>query len=460
MSTHGIRWKRRVEWRTLIVGGLWWLAGIVIGQAQDLTAESLSPSRPILTATPLENGAAERNFKGVLLMELIDPGATLRSHGVSLTLTSVGDTQGAVYDDDFDGHRKAGYFVRNIAALDVNLEKLVGWRGASFHTTGVLQTGERLSSPLDLGNYQATSSLAGHNTFRLGELWIDQKYHFLGNQRIDLRLGQQAAFDEFALQDMHTSYVGNSFSTPQIKGDLRAPSGPNPQPGLRLRWEPNEHVYLKVGVYNGDNDRFWVVDKSGVAFRFKDDAILASEIGYVFNAAANSLGLAGDYKVGLIHDFGVFNRYGNRHNTAYGDDLIYFMAAQELYRENTEVEALKRRGLDVGAGVYLTPHPDINPTVAQFVTLVRYTGLYHHRPQDISAFAAAYTIASSAYHEAQQRKGLNNGQGGELQLEVNHELIFNKLISLQPNLQVIVHPDGNYSRSPILVLGVRHLLTF
>ncbi len=426
------------------------------------TERGFGGGRPALTARPLENPAAERQYKSTVLMDLLDPAHVLRDRGVELSLTSTGDGFVAATDGGYYQHRHEGYFVRNTATLDVAGDKLLAgrWQGLSFHASGVLQSGERLSSN-DLDLYQNPSSVTGHNTFRLNELWFEQKVSAFGGQKFDLRLGQLAAHDEFALQDMHSSFVGNAFGNPQMKTNLRSPSTPAGQPGARLRWEPTERVYLKAGVYNGDSDRFWIVDKSGVSFRFKDDAVVAGEVGYRFNIEPRAPGLAGNYKVGLLHDFGHFTRYFGGPARDYGNDLVYVMATQEIWRpRDAGGEAIAhRRGLSAAVGATFTPNREINVSTQEYVGELRYTGLFPGRPHDTTGLAVADAEFSGRFRDVQRRRGSGRG-GSEVQIELNHDFFLGPAVSLQPNVQVFSHPYGDAGRGPVLLLGLRHLLTF
>ena len=57
------------------------------------------------------------------------------------------------------------------ATLD--LEKLVGWKGASVSTRWLWLSGRDASEDL-VGNFLTISNIAGFNTLRMGELWFQQ----------------------------------------------------------------------------------------------------------------------------------------------------------------------------------------------------------------------------------------------------------------------------------------------
>ena len=63
------------------------------------------------------------------------------------------------------------------ATLD--LEKLVGWKGASVSTTWLWLSGRDASEDL-VGNFLTISNIAGFNTLRMLELWFQQDLFPLG----------------------------------------------------------------------------------------------------------------------------------------------------------------------------------------------------------------------------------------------------------------------------------------
>ena len=76
---------------------------------------------------------------------------------------------------------------------EVDLEKLVNWRGASLGTSWLWLSGRDASEDL-VGNFLTVSNIAGFNTLRMMELWFQQnfpplrKYHGgFGVSRFGLR---------------------------------------------------------------------------------------------------------------------------------------------------------------------------------------------------------------------------------------------------------------------------------
>ena len=77
--------------------------------------------------------------------------------------TTGGLKQGAVYTGLLD------------FGATVDLEKLVGWKGASVSTTWLWLSGRDASEDL-VGNFLTISNIAGFNTLRMLELWFQQDF--------------------------------------------------------------------------------------------------------------------------------------------------------------------------------------------------------------------------------------------------------------------------------------------
>ena len=83
----------------------------------------------------------------------------------------------------------------------VDLDKLVGWKGASVSTRWLSLSGRDASEDL-VGNFLTISNIAGFNTLRMGE--------YDGLPGLSLRVGQMIADSEFV---MRTRYFTRAVET-------------------------------------------------------------------------------------------------------------------------------------------------------------------------------------------------------------------------------------------------------
>ena len=91
---------------------------------------------------------------------------------------------------------------------NVDLQKLLGWRGASFSTRWYWLSGQDISAE-HVGNIFTVSNIAGFPTVRMNELWFQQ--NFLSD-RISIRVGQLGADSEFDLSTHSIVFLNGAFS--------------------------------------------------------------------------------------------------------------------------------------------------------------------------------------------------------------------------------------------------------
>src|SRR5580700_5128123 len=136
-------------------------------------------------------------------------------------------------------------------SINLDLEKLVKWPGATFYTDGYWISGEGLSRNA-VGNLLAVSSIEALASTRLHDLWLQQE---LLDSRISIRAGQIALDDELYISQYSAGFVNSTFGCPDILStDL--PSGgpcyPFATPGARVRFAPTTALTLSAAVFNGN----------------------------------------------------------------------------------------------------------------------------------------------------------------------------------------------------------------
>jgi hypothetical protein len=97
---------------------------------------------------------------------------------------------------------------------DIDLQKLLGWQGASFSTRWYWLSGQDLSVE-HVGNIFTVSNIAGFHTVRMNELWFQQK--FLGD-RISIRVGQMGADSEFYVSTHAIIFLNGALSWLRYRG--------------------------------------------------------------------------------------------------------------------------------------------------------------------------------------------------------------------------------------------------
>ena len=85
-------------------------------------------------------------------------------------------------------------------------------------------------------------------------------------------------------------------------------------------------------------------------------------------------------------------------------------------------------------------------------------GLLPSRPFDTLNLGMAYATFNPSYLQAIDNKSYS--PSNEIALELNYNIAINKTISIMPNYQYIVRPNGDSSRSGVSVLGLQVWLQF
>ena len=103
------------------------------------------------------------------------------------------------------GGVKQGALYTGLLGFGVNgdLEKLIGWNGAMIHNNWFWLSGRDASADL-VGNFLTISNIAGFNTLRMDELWLQQN---LLDDRISIRLGQIRADTEFVISETSALFL-------------------------------------------------------------------------------------------------------------------------------------------------------------------------------------------------------------------------------------------------------------
>ena len=207
--------------------------------------------------------------------------------GLSETSEILGNVSGGM-------RRGAIYEGLTDANLQWDLRPYFHWRGVFY--ARALQIHGRGLSANNLNNLITASSIEATPTTRLFELWYEQH---IGDW-LRIRIGQQAADQEFLISTTSKLFVNATFGFPTLPA-VNLPSGgpayPLGTPAVRFRVDANDELAFRLGVFNGDptgaNDAAHH-DLSGTAFRIRDGAFVLAEMRYNPDNSPET----GTYKIG------------------------------------------------------------------------------------------------------------------------------------------------------------------
>lgn len=361
---------------------------------------------------------------------------------------SGGYRQGAVYE----GILKMG--------LQLELEKVSGWKGATFLVTGLYPHGSSLTDKY-VRDFNRISNIDAPDSLRLLEAWLEQT--FLG-EHLSVRVGQMLADAEFSVCNSCCLFINGAFGAiPVWSANTEAPVYPQGAPGVRIRGSTDNHLFAQLGVFTGVSGDPSANNQHGTRFFHGNRGVLfLGEIGRTFNAPpepTESRGapeksprpLSGTFVLGALYDSARLEDQNGR-GSFKEEYAFYVMADQELWHERED----SNQGLSIFARTGAAPQ-DRSVVESYVDTGFNYRGLLPGRDQDVCGIGLSYTGFGNNFpkEEAQAPH-----EGYEAILEVAYQAALSEWLSLQPDLQYIFNPSGIGSRGDALVLGIRLSLAF
>jgi len=366
---------------------------------------------------------------------------------------------------------------------EVDLEKAIGWQGASVSTTWLWLSGRDASEDL-VGNFLTISNIAGFNTLRMFELWFQQEVF---DDKVSIRLGQLSADSEFLISDYSGLFINGTFGWPAF-AYMNIPNGgpgfPMGTLGARLALNPVDWFTFQSAVFQGN---VFAQDVNRHGFRWRLDAqtgyTFLNEAQFRWNHREEESGLPGQIKPGVWFQTGQ-SADALAESTSSGNAGFYVVLDQMLYREAGEppVACLTKDGKSVVDGKsgksFKAPVPleksdqglgffgraaftpaDRNFVNFYFDTGLSYKGLIPTRDNDTVGIAFGYAQLSNGARGSLRDEGANP-IGAEMVIEFTYQAEITPWLIVQPDLQYIINPGGATDLNNALVIGGRAAVTF
>jgi porin len=424
--------------------------------------------------------------------------AALADRGVDLTLAYTAEGFANV-----SGGRRRGAAYGGLLelGLDADLEKLAGWRGGRFHVNAIYPHGTNFT-----GRYvpaiATISSISAYDCASLFELWIEQDFW---EGALSLRAGQLGADLDFWVTETAALFINDAFGTPSApSANLPLPIYPITALGARLRVEPWKGRYLLLGAYDGNGAPAVLGDASPDAagtnefnhfgthwaLRRDEGAVLIAELGAQFNqpedeetapaaamrgekAMKPGRGLASSFKLGIAYHTDSFSDVRDTALAELGSSLaresararegnwaIYAVAEQELFRERGS----QFEGLRAFARAAFAPE-DRNVIEHTLQGGLRYAGLFPGRDEDEIGIAVTCSRVSNRLRDAV--RDARRADGTRLQdldyeavIELTCRIHLTPWLTVQPDLQYVIHPGGSDELGNAFVAGLRTAIAF
>jgi porin len=418
--------------------------------------QSASPATtpPGTSATPSSPQGLTEAHNGIMDQDLLtgDWGGLrkqLEDDGMKLSPTYIGE----VFGNPSGGARQGVIYdgLLNVA-LDLDLERMSdgGVDGLTLHANALYLHGTGLSARY-VGDFSNTSNIAGYNSLRLQELWLQK---WLWEKRLSIKVGNIAVDSEFFQSSSAALFLNGTFGafTFIASNVSDVPVYPLASPGVRIQFLPTSSFYVMAGVFGMDlNSEPNTTNQNGTRFALDGSSgtLIMSEAGYLLNQSPNDRGLQGTYRVGsFVHtaDYTTFD--GNSGGTNYG---VYGVMDQQIYtHDDSAISLFVRSG---GA-----------PSNIDFVDYYveggfNFSGFVPGRTSDVAGIAVARSHVSSEFSDAQVAAG-GLPSTAETVIEATYKWQAAPWWSIQPDVQYIVTPSGVQGSKNATVLGLRTTLAF
>lgn len=319
--------------------------------------------------------------------------------------------------------------------FEADMEKLLGWTGATVQVYGLYNNGNSISELV--GDAQAVSNIeTGTKALRLYEAWIDQKI----GERLTLRAGLYDLNSEFDALEASGLFV----SSPHGIGTDFAQSGENgpsifPATSLaaRVQWQPAEGWAIRAAILDGvpgDPNR---PRRTSIKLGNGNGALLVGEVEAPLGGGKLLLG-RWQYTARFEFNDGSGADTGNAGTYVRGEFPLSSGG-------DRRIDAFFRLGAASGQFNMFD----------QFASGgLKFSNWVPGRDEDEFGIAVAAAFTSDSFRAA-------TGAGlSEVSIEATYRAPLNGWLTLQPSLHYIANPSASRGVSNALVLGLRADATF
>jgi porin len=386
----------------------------------------------------------------------------LSQRGIDITFNYIGETLGML-----GGIRQGvSYEHRFELSIDTDLDKLLGWSGATAHTT-FYQIGHAHGTPAAdyVGSIADPSNIEAVPATRLFTAWFQK--NFL-DSKVSVRLGQIAADDEFLISPTAGNLINSTFgyaallAADQLQG---GPVYPLATPGIRLQLKPTDEIAVLSAVFAGAPAGADCIglpqqcNRYGTTFSTSGGALWMEEVQYGINQGKDAKGMPAVYKLGGWY---ATTSFPDQHFglsaagipvslaspasvsalTRQGNWGIYGVVDQMVWRAQKGAQSLNAF-FRAGAS------PSDRNLVASYVDAgLGLTAPLPGRDNDVLTLGVAYSRISPDAATLDTDTQLFTGgffpvRDGEVVLELDYSLQIAPWWTFQADLQQIVHPGGH-----------------
>jgi porin len=364
----------------------------------------------------------------------------------------------AVYTSDIwtnvrGGLRRGTRYLDNLdltAKLDA--DRAFGWRGATLFAYVLTNNGVGMSRSL-VGNFQDSSNIeTAVRAVRLYEAWYEQRF---ANDRASVKLGLFDLNSEFDVQETGALFLTASHG---IGPDFSqsGQNGPSIFPvtslAVRADYKLANGWLVRAAVLDGvpgdpEHPKRFVVVKLGHG----DGALMVAEVEH---EAGRTRAVLGYWRyTAKFDDMLASSRSGER-VTGSGNQGVYMTIERRFVPAADQGKGGLRGWARLGFA-----NDRFNPLNRYLGGGLVYSGPFKSRPDDEAGIALASAHFGGPYRDALALAG-ERTDATELQIEATYRAVVTRRLTLQPDVQYIVHPGGRPDLRVALLFGLRTQIGF
>lgn len=369
----------------------------------------------------------------------------------------------------------AGYAHQIGAELDIDWERLIGWKGFRSHAVVVNRAGHNMATDFgdrSLNGFQEIYGGGGNVGVKL--VYVYGTQDLLGG-RVQIAFGKMSVNTDFSASPLYCTFMNKSIcGNPKslTRGDSGYGTYPGSTYGTRVRVWPLHGVYAQFGLYGTNPDLSSnAYDRSGWNFSTNryTGMYIPVEVGLIPSFGPHNL--VGHYKLGVAYD--TANYADNLYDVDGGFlALTHRSARQDNGKTQLWIEGdqmLVRNGSGPLHGLYVMAGlvrntPQSSPYLYQYYAGFVDRGPVPWRPKDTfgiimtRATASPDLVATQRIDYALGKKLPANAtypQSHLTVLEVSYNIHACEGLSIQPDFQRIMRPNLQRNKASIDALGLK-----
>lgn len=369
------------------------------------------------------------------------------------------DYIGTLLSNPSGGYRHSSTYNQEIVyGFEFDLERIFGWKGASFVISGAYDSGADLKN--STGSFFSPSQIALVDGVIFYELYLKQDFD-LSVGSLGIKMGRFSVGDDFCTLPAYGVLVSGAMDANPAAIFANSPftGSPTATWTISATYDTEfENISFAAVLSQAPKDlqsSTW----DGLNFDISsDDGYLAMlearwkpSFCEKYDAQGNPIknsGLDGSYNVGVYY-FGGYDPNlisGYDRESGYG---IYIQGQQMLIRWD------EHSYLAMWAGMQASPVETSCAVSYMAFSGLQLQGFIPERPHDGIYFSYYAAFFSDKYLTSSGEKA-----SSEMGIEITYVFQLNKHIALQPDIQYIIRPNGDSTIDDALVIGAQVAISF